>query len=142
MLISIALIALAISIFLGLFLISRSIKMLSKSINLYLGIENEDILEEDDEKFIEEDLSFSDIDDNTMFFVFDDSDNMLSFFKLSNLSADSLLIGEHKGHFYLDLSKVSFEEEEKYRAIAIECLGCEIRNNEIANQLKDWLNTR
>lgn len=119
MLISIALIVLAISIFLGLFLISRSIKMLRKSINLYLEIENEDISEEDileeyDEKFIEEDLSLSDIDDNTMFFVFDNSDNMLSFFKLANLPVDNSIIGKHKDNFYLDLSKVSFEEEEKY----------------------------
>lgn len=143
MLISIALVVLAISIFLGFFLVSRSIRMVIKSINLYLGVEGEDVSEEANYvRFIEENLIFSDIDDDTMFFVFDNLDDILSFFKLANLPVDNSIIGEHKGKFYLDLSKVSFEEEEKYRAIAIECMGCEIRDNEIANQLKDWLNTR
>lgn len=143
MLISIALVVLSISIFLGLFLVSRSIRVVIKSINLYLGIEGKDILEEvTDEEFMEEDLNFSAIDDNTMFFVFANLDDILSFFKLANLPVDNSIIGEHKGKFYLDLSKVSYEDEERYRAFAMECLGREIRDSEIANQLKDWLNTR
>lgn len=166
MLIGISIIALAVGIFLGLYFLSRSIKNVSKSLDKefeyiiqgYSDYEPDESDLEDKDDFYGYDslfsegsyknvvnyqkIDFPEIDEDTMFFVFNDFDNIVTFFKLANLSIDNSIIGRKDGNFYLDLSVVSFGEDEKYRALVTECFGYEIRDNEIVNSLKDWLHTR
>lgn len=141
MLISISIIVLSISIFFGLYLISQAIK----NQNIMLDYNAEDDVEnyeedyEDEPNFFEVDDLFSEIDDDTMVFVFDDFDNLLNFFKLANLPVNNSIIGKYSGKYYLDLSKIPLDDEDKYRAIAVESYACEVRDKEIANYLKDWI---
>lgn len=135
MLISISIIVLSISMFFGLYLISRAIKNQNMILNYILKEEHEEDYEDD----FEVDDLFSGIDDDTMVFVFDDFDNLLNFFKLANLPVNNSIIGKHKCKYYLDLSKLPLDNENKYRIIAIESYACEVRDKKIANYIKDWI---